>query len=689
MQDKSEGHAIAESHSSAERKARIFVSYSRQDNAFARRLVDALLARHFDAFLDTKDIVAGEDWQARLGKLILAADTVVFVVSPDSIGSKFCAWEVQEATLLDKRIVPVVARDTPNASVVPSLARLHFLSFKDDTAFETQVGALTTAIETDLDWIREHTRLAEIAQRWNSAGRRTADLLRGKALEETEAWALRHPRTAPPPSEQQRAFIAASRQSATRRGRGLVAAALAVAIVASALAWSANESRKEAERQTQIAQYNETRANQNFTLAKQAADGLILDIARGLRNVAGISQNVIQTVLKRAETVMDTLVAGSYRNPQLMLSQSLLLKEFAETFWSAGDTRNVLKSADRSLMIIDDLLTASPNDAALQNIRSDNLHILGDTLRLVGEMDRALAYFRIAQGVHERIVNLAPASVEDWRRLAYTRDRVGDVMRTDSRFQEAATEYTAAEAIRLNFLKADPDDERWLYDLSWTHNRIGDNLRGISDHHAFIVAAIKRRGDATAIATDRENAAAALVRYRQGLEIRRSLAQKSPFDTKRQRDTAWSLNLVGMAMLATGDLQGAMKSHHDSFEMLSKLLATDQKNAEWQRDLSLTHNFIADVMLIQGDPQPAFDEYDKGLRIREKLAEIDPNNTRWLRDLFHTRRRLFEVCRAFGDPEIAEQHRKIAMQLAQRARAAFPADQELARAISELEDIDH
>ena len=43
-------------------RAKVFVSYSRKDLAFAQMMVDALTERGFDAFLDKKDIAPGEPW---------------------------------------------------------------------------------------------------------------------------------------------------------------------------------------------------------------------------------------------------------------------------------------------------------------------------------------------------------------------------------------------------------------------------------------------------------------------------------------------------------------------------------------------------------------------------------------------------------------------------------------------------
>src|SRR5215831_12695816 len=83
---------------------RVFVSYSRDDLRFAGQLVAALNACGFECFIDREGISGGEKWKQRIGNLISEADTVVFMLSPASARSEICAWEVEEAARLGKRI---------------------------------------------------------------------------------------------------------------------------------------------------------------------------------------------------------------------------------------------------------------------------------------------------------------------------------------------------------------------------------------------------------------------------------------------------------------------------------------------------------------------------------------------------------------------------------------------------------
>jgi hypothetical protein len=128
--------------------------------AFADELVAGLeFEGGFEVAIDRHSIVEGEDWKKRLGALIADADTVVFVLSPASAKSDICAWEVEEAARLSKRVIPVLAKPLEGISAPPRLAALNYVRFDEGRSFMAGLKGLTTALKADLDWLREHTRL--------------------------------------------------------------------------------------------------------------------------------------------------------------------------------------------------------------------------------------------------------------------------------------------------------------------------------------------------------------------------------------------------------------------------------------------------------------------------------------------------------------------------------------------------
>jgi hypothetical protein len=115
-------------------------------------------------------------------------------------------------------------------------------------------------------------------------------------LEQAERWIAARPKGAPAPTDETQAFIRRSRQAATRRRNILTGSLAAGLVLALGLAGLAYWQRGIAVEQRGIAQQNEQQAKterdnatRNFKLAQKTADSLVIDIARGLRNVQGMS----------------------------------------------------------------------------------------------------------------------------------------------------------------------------------------------------------------------------------------------------------------------------------------------------------------------------------------------------------------------------------------------------------------
>jgi formylglycine-generating enzyme required for sulfatase activity len=218
----------------AEAKARVFISYSRKDMAFAARLEAALKARGCEPLIDRAEIYAFEDWWKRIEGLIGKADTIVFTLSPDAVASEICAKEVAHAASLNKRFAPIVCRRVEDGAVPEALRRLNFILFDDAARFEESADALAEALQTDIGWIRQHTEYGESERRWSAGGRPRGLLLHSPSLEVAEHWLGSRPRGAPEPTKEIQAFVAASRQGAraAQRLRRLVMASMFTMLVA-------------------------------------------------------------------------------------------------------------------------------------------------------------------------------------------------------------------------------------------------------------------------------------------------------------------------------------------------------------------------------------------------------------------------------------------------------------------------
>jgi formylglycine-generating enzyme required for sulfatase activity len=196
-----------------ETKTKVFISYSRNDMAFANKLEAALKVRGFVVLIDRQEIYAFEDWWKRIEALIGGADTLVFVLSPNAVKSDVALKEVTHAASLNKRFAPIVWQLVEDSAVPEALRRLNFIFFNDLAQFEASADKLAEALQTDIGWIRGHTEFGEAARRWIEGGRAGGLLLRPPALDQAEAWMAFRPSSAPSPTGETEAFIAASRKA--------------------------------------------------------------------------------------------------------------------------------------------------------------------------------------------------------------------------------------------------------------------------------------------------------------------------------------------------------------------------------------------------------------------------------------------------------------------------------------------
>lgn len=263
----------------------VFLSYSRKDESFAVWLRETLSAKGIEVFRDVDDTLPGELWWDRLKSLIAAADAIIFILSPRSINSKVCRDELDFAETLKKRICPVEIEPIDRQSTPRVISGRHSVLFTDEEAKEAAVDQLIAALLTDIEWVREHTRLYQRAAEWQRQGRTRSELLSGRTLENAESWLTRQPDTAEPPTALHREYIDASRGWTRRRSTFVMsglATASAVALGLATFAWWQREAAVENRIRAETTR-NEALLSQSKVLAefsKQATE--LGDPATGL-----------------------------------------------------------------------------------------------------------------------------------------------------------------------------------------------------------------------------------------------------------------------------------------------------------------------------------------------------------------------------------------------------------------------
>jgi WD40 repeat protein len=264
----------------------IFISYSRKDIDFAGKIVQSLAENDLDTWVDWKSIPKGEDWEQEIYRGIEAAETFLFLISPDSIKSEICNKEIAHAIKNNKRVVPLLVRDADLKNFfdeIPKkeISRRNWIFSRDgQDNFSKAIEETLTTIRTDYEWLKFHTRLQVKALEWERLNYENSFLINGKELREAELQLATNTSKKPHPTDLQREYVFKSRQASDQRRRRTRIIGIAVIIalaVLSVVAWvqagRATINAKAAETQAAIAEANEQEAQ------KQAAIALARELA--------------------------------------------------------------------------------------------------------------------------------------------------------------------------------------------------------------------------------------------------------------------------------------------------------------------------------------------------------------------------------------------------------------------------
>lgn len=265
--------------------ADVFISYSRKDTAFVRRLSGALEQRQREAWVNWEGIRPTEEFMLAIYAAIEGTNTFIFILTPDSVGSDVCAKEIAHAAKHNKRFIPIVHREIDAKSVPETLAKLNWIFCREADDFAATIESLIDALDTDLDWVRAHTRLLTRAIEWESKGKNTSFVLRGDDLRAAEKWLTEAGADKErQPTPLQTDYIIASRKAAAHRQRITLGAVSFGAVVAVVLAILALIQRGEARKQEVIAENNAAEATRQKESALETLSQS--DFAQGTRLIA-------------------------------------------------------------------------------------------------------------------------------------------------------------------------------------------------------------------------------------------------------------------------------------------------------------------------------------------------------------------------------------------------------------------
>ena len=146
---------------------------------------------------------------------------------------------------------------------------------------------------------------------------------------------------------------------------------------------------------------------------------------------------------------------------------------------------------------------------------------------------------------------------------------------------------------------------------------------------------------------------------RQALAIASASLAAAPDDAQLQRDVAVSHLLIGDALVARGDLPGALHEFRSELASIEKAAARDPTNTGWQVELTASYERIGEVLMSLGNLPEALDMHRKDLAVTEALVTRDPDNGALQHSLSISQEKVGDVLEAQGKlPDALEIYRK-------------------------------
>jgi tetratricopeptide (TPR) repeat protein len=130
---------------------RFFISYAHKDAIRVEEINEILQDAGYDVWYD-HELIGGEEWQIQLEENIKIANAVIYIMSPDSVASKYCEQELEQARRFKKPIIPILIKDV---SIPPHTTHIQYVDFRGEVSTATATSKLTRAIrniESKRNW---------------------------------------------------------------------------------------------------------------------------------------------------------------------------------------------------------------------------------------------------------------------------------------------------------------------------------------------------------------------------------------------------------------------------------------------------------------------------------------------------------------------------------------------------------
>ena len=334
-------------------------------------------------------------------------------------------------------------------------------------------------------------------------------------------------------------------------------------------------------RQSQIAEVQRQRAERRFADVRKLAGSFLFEFHDAIRYLPG-STRARELVTKRALEYLDSLVGESADDPTLSAELARAYQKVADVQGDAreanlGNVAGALASYRKALALQERLVAARPADRSLQRDLARTIRGLGDAQLMMRDVPAALDSYRRALSIAEKLAAAVPGDRDAQRDLALSQHRLAAALGQLDDREGVDNNLQQAIAI-LKALAVDDSDVDSRHALARSYKALGSLRAAQGDHKESLALA------------------------QEALRLNEALAVADPVNMTVRNEVAMSHFEVGRAHLRLGNLEEALESSRRAETITASMAATDASNAQarWLQGLEL--NFAGVVLRKHASP---------------------------------------------------------------------------------------
>ncbi|MFK5894417.1 MAG: TIR domain-containing protein [Pseudomonadota bacterium] len=169
----------------------IFICYDTEDKKIRDNVIRSLSNHAKTTWTHDRDIQKGDNYECSIEQGIESADNFFYFISPRSVVSEYCQKELNHALKYNKRIVPLLIAETPEANIPESVRYLQYVDFTDNTCqadYDSDIDDILNILRHEQEYYKQHKILLVRALKWQTENYKSSFLLRGHNLDNAKTW---------------------------------------------------------------------------------------------------------------------------------------------------------------------------------------------------------------------------------------------------------------------------------------------------------------------------------------------------------------------------------------------------------------------------------------------------------------------------------------------------------------------